>query len=55
MDMELSKLAAAVGGSLDGPPDLRIRALAGIEEARIANVQYTEQFCTNLLAEVEGS
>ena len=33
MDIELSNLADAVGGRLDGPPDLRVSSLAGIEEA----------------------
>ena len=28
---------------------------AGVEEARSANVDYTEEFCTELLAEVEGT
>ena len=28
---------------------------AGVEEARSANVDYTEEFCANLLKEVEGA
>lgn len=33
MDLELATLARAVGGRLDGPADLRIHALAAIEDA----------------------
>jgi hypothetical protein len=35
--------------------DMRTAFEAGVQQARSANVDYTEEFCTNLLAEVEGA